>query len=278
MSFFLSKVLWPFASPANFLVLLAVAVLAVQLLGGRRRQRLGLLLSTLFTLLLVALMLLPVGIWLMLPLESRFPQPQWPDKVDGVIVLGGAVDPSASAAWGRPTVNHAADRMTEFAWLARRYPEARLVFTGGSGSLSRPDLTEGPIARQIFERIGMPVERIMFEGASRNTYENAVFSRELVKPQPGETWVLITSAYHMPRAVGIFRKLGWPVLPDPVGYYTGEDAGWRIGPNLAGDLTMLDDTVHEWLGLISYRLLGRTDALFPGPLPGAGVSASTPPG
>lgn len=262
MSFILSKVLWPFASPANFLVLLAVVALAVQLFG---RRRLGLALNALFTALLVALMLLPVGARLIYPLEARFPQPILPERVDGVIVLGGAVDPSASAAWGRPTVNHAADRMTEFAWLARKYPEARLVFTGGSGSLSRPDMTEAPIARAVFERMGAPVDRILFEDKSRNTFENAVFTRELVRPQPGETWVLITSAYHMPRSVGIFRKLGWTVLPDPVGYYTGEDSTTRIGPNLAGDLSLIDEAVHEWLGLLTYRLLGRTDAIFPGP-------------
>ena len=262
MSFSLSKILWPFASPANFLVLLAVAALALQLFGRRRS---GLALSALVTAALVALMLLPVGANLIYPLEARFPQPRWPDRVDGVIVLGGAVDPSASAAWGRPTVNHAADRMTEFAWLARRYPEARLVFTGGSGSLTRPDLTEAPIARDLFERIGAPVDRILFEDKSRNTFENAVFTRDLVGPKPGETWVLVTSAYHMPRAVGIFRKLGWPVLPDPVAYYTGEDSTSRIGPNLAGDLSLVDDAVHEWFGLLSYRLMGRTDAVFPGP-------------
>ena len=262
MSFVLSKVLWPLLAPANFLVaVLVVGVLALAL-GWRR---FGFAFVGLATAALAFLTVAPVWAWVMVPLEARFPQPAWPDKVDGVIVLGGSVDTSATAAWKHPTVNHAADRLVEFAWLARKYPEARLVFTGGSGSLSNPEQLEAPVARAVLERMGAPVERMVFEDRSRNTYENAVFTKELMKPQPGETWVLITSAYHMPRSVGIFRKIGWPVLPDPVAYYSGLDDGERWGPNLAKDLSVLDDAVHEWLGLVSYRLLGRTNALFPGP-------------
>ena len=265
MSFVLSKVLWPLLAPANFLVFLLVTGFGLQMLGGRRGRRFGLGLTAGVLTLLSLLAVLPVWAWMILPLESRFPQPVWPEKIDGVIVLGGVVDTSASAAWKRPVVNHAADRLTELAWLARRYPEARLVFTGGSGSLSNPEQLEAPLVRTVLERIGVPVERMVFEDRSRNTLENAVFTKELVKPKPGETWVLVTSAYHMPRSVGIFRKIGWPVLPDPVAYYTGLDDGSPYGLNLAKDLYVLDDAIHEWIGLFSYRLLGRTDALFPGP-------------
>ena len=265
MSFVLSKVLWPLLSPANFLVMVLVVGLGVQLLGGRRRRGLGLAISAGALAVLMFLMVLPVWAWMLLPLESRFPQPVWPEKVDGVVVLGGSVDTSATAAWKRPTVNHAADRLLEFAWLARRYPEAKLVFTGGSGSLSNPEQLEAPVARAVLERMGAPVERIVFEDRSRNTFENAVFTKELMQPKPGETWVLVTSAFHMPRSVGIFRKIGWTVLPDPVGYYTGLDDGSQYGLNLSKDLNLIDESFHEWIGLAAYRLLGRTDSLFPGP-------------
>ncbi|MEI6557076.1 MAG: YdcF family protein [Rhodospirillaceae bacterium] len=265
MSFVLSKLLWPLLAPANFVAMLAVIGVGLQLLGGRRWRRTGLALSAGVVALWVALTMLPVWAWVLLPLEARFPQPVWPDRVDGVVVLGGSVDTSATAAWKHPTVNHAADRLVEFAWLAKRYPQARLVFTGGSGSLSSPEQREAPVARAVLERMGAPVERMVFEDRSRNTLENVVFTRDLMQPKPGETWVLITSAYHMPRAVGIFRKNGWPVLPAPVGYYTGLDDAKEIGPNLAKDLYILDDAVHEWVGLAAYWLLGRTDALFPGP-------------
>ena len=265
MSFILSKLLWPFAAPGNFLVMLAVVGLATQMLGGPRWSRYGLGLSAFVVAVLVGLTVLPVAAWSLLPLEGRFPAPTLPDKVDGVIVVGGAVDVSAATAWGQPTLNHAADRMIEFAALARRYPGARLVFSGGSGSLTNPEMTEAPVARQEFERLGMPMERIQYDGESRNTYENAVASRDLVKPKPGETWVLITSAYHMPRAVGVFRRIGWPVIPDPVAYRTGVGAGSGMGPGLASNLYILEDALHEWMGLVAYRLMGRTDSMFPGP-------------
>ncbi len=265
MSFVLSKVLWPLLSPANLLVLLLVIGLVIQALGGRKQRRLGFALCSGATAMLVALTLLPFWAWALLPLESRFPQPVLPEKVDGVIVLGGSVDAAATLAWKHPTVNHAADRLIEFAMLARRYPGAKLVFTGGSGSLSNPELLEAPVARAVLERIGAPVERMVFEDKSRNTYENALFTMELMKPKPGETWILVTSAYHMPRSVGIFRQIGWPVLPDPVGYYTGFGDGVSFGPNLAKDLNTLDDAIHEWVGLIAYRLMGRTSAIFPAP-------------
>jgi uncharacterized SAM-binding protein YcdF (DUF218 family) len=115
------------------------------------------------------------------------------------------------------------------------------------------------------ERIGAPVYRVIFESEARNTFENALLSRELARPKPGETWVLISSATHMPRAVGVFRKLGWPVLPYPVAYRSGKDAGIRLFPGLAATLAQVDDVAHEWVGLLVYWLLDRTSALLPGP-------------
>lgn len=257
--------LWPLLSPTNLLALLAVAGFVLQLAGGRRWRRHGLVISGVVSGTLAILLILPVGAWLLLPMEARIPPVTLPQEVDGVIVLGGSINPSVCARWNYPTIRHAADRLTEFVRLARRYPKAKLVFTGGSGSLSRPDLTEAPVAREIFERIGLPIERIIFEGKSRNTYENAVFTRELVHPRPGETWVLVTSAYHMPRALGIFRAANWPVLPDPVDYRLSEGAEWNIGLDLVSNLSGLEDAVHEWAGLLAYWLMGRTQSLFPGP-------------
>ena len=262
MSFILSKVLWPLVSPANFLAALLVIGVAALAFG---RRRIGWFFLGIGTALLVVLTVVPVWAWVLTPLEARFPRPTLPEKVDGVIVLGGSVDVTVTRSWNHPTVNHAADRLVEFSWLARRYPGAKLVFTGGSGSLTNPDTVEAPVARAVLEHMGAPVERMVFEDRSRNTFENAVFTKELMQPKPGETWVLITSAYHMPRSMGIFRKIGWPVLADPVGYYSAIDDVSQYGPNLAKDLWILDDAVHEWMGLVAYRLMGRTDALFPGP-------------
>jgi uncharacterized SAM-binding protein YcdF (DUF218 family) len=266
MSFILSKVLWLVVAPGNLLALLALGGIGLQLAGGPRWRRRGLVLSGTVAGLMAVLLVLPVDAWLLEPLERRFPQPAaMPEKVDGIIVLGGMVDTSATAAWGRPTLNHGADRLTDFVYLARRWPAARLVFSGGSGALVNTQQTEAPVAREILGRLGLDLGRVVFEGASRNTYENVRFSQEALKPQPGETWLLITSATHMPRAVGIFRRAGWPVVAWPVAYRTGLDAGQPPSLDLAATLLRFDEAVHEWVGLLSYRLLDRTDAWFPGP-------------
>lgn len=185
--------------------------------------------------------------------------------VDGVIVLGGAVDQNLTEARGIPALNGAAERMTEFVALARRYPEARLVFTGGQGSLVHGGLTEADVARRLFTALGLPEARVTYEDQARNTWENAVFTHRLVEPRPGETWLLVTSASHMPRSVGAFRRAGWQVVPWPVNYRTGHSLAALYDAPFPDRLQMLESGLREWLGMAVYRALGRSDALFPAP-------------
>lgn len=160
------------------------------------------------TLILLALAAFsPLGNLLLYPLESRFPQ--WdPSRgaPDGIIVLGGSVDTDLSAAHHTPVVPHAADRLFALAELARRYPNARIVFTGGNANLVSTDARESDYSAPILENLGVPMERLVLERNSRNTYENAIFTKQLVAPKPGERWLLVTSAFHMPRSMGIFAK------------------------------------------------------------------------
>ena len=150
------------------------------------------------------------------------------------------------------------------AYAARRYPRAKLVFTGGSGDIEQGVSNEAGYARILLEQLGLPPERVVFENMSRTTWENAVNASALVKPRPGERWVLLTSASHMPRAVGVFRKAGWSVLPWPVGYQS-RDHITAYAPSLGQKLAVLDWAVHEWIGLVVYYLHGWTSALFPAP-------------
>ncbi len=110
----------------------------------------------------------------------------------------------------------------------------------------------------------------MLEPRSLSTAQNAAFTRDLLMPQPGQRWLLVTSASHMPRAVGSFRRAGFPVIPYPVGYTTSglPDDYWTIRFDASTSLVRADVALHEWLGLIAYWLTGRTDALLPGPVPG----------
>jgi uncharacterized SAM-binding protein YcdF (DUF218 family) len=216
----------------------------------------------------LVLALLPVNHWATVMLEDRFPPPaRIPDHVDGIIVLGGAIDPVVSAARGQVSLNGAAERLTALVPLARRHPEARLVFSGGSGAVLSQETKEATYAREFYREIGFDADRIIYEAQSRNTHENALFSKQLTDPKPGETWLLITSALHMPRAVGSFRGVGWPVLPYPVDYLTAgrltRAAALRF--SLAEGLGGLAAAVHEWEGLVGYRLAGWSDTLFPSP-------------
>jgi uncharacterized SAM-binding protein YcdF (DUF218 family) len=243
MSFILPKLAEMLLRPSMLLLLCALAGLAL------RRPAL----AWLGVAGLLAVVLLPLGELLLRPLEDRYPRPPPPARVDGVVVLGGALEQDIFADRGIPSLNGAAERMTELAALAQRYPHARLVFTGGSGHLLPEAATEADDARALFTALGVPPARMTYESASRTTWENAVFTRRLAAPKPGETWLLVTSAMHMPRALGTFRAAGWDPLPWPVAYKTlhqgfrwEEEPGERIG--------LFDAAAHEWLGLLAYRL------------------------
>jgi len=265
MFFYLSKVLWFFAQPSNLLMMI-VALSAWGLYGLRARwARRFLVMATLIMLLFGVG---PGGTWLLIPLEDRFPQlpADFPEPT-GIIVLGGGVDEVISSARNTAELSPAGTRMTASATLARRYPNARLVFTGGSGSLLGGDTSEAEVAKRIYVGMGIPADRLTLEQESRNTWENAVMTRDLVKPKPGEVWILLTSAYHMPRSMGIFRKAGFDVVPCPVDYMTR--GWWRdyVQPSLdtAQGLRRFDIGVREWIGLIAYYYSGKTTALFPSP-------------
>jgi uncharacterized SAM-binding protein YcdF (DUF218 family) len=264
MTFVLSKLGWALVRPGNLLAMVLILGRLLQISHRPVARCLGRRLTSSGILLVAALTLLPVGQITLRPLEERFPQPELPTRIDGIILLGGSVHTEMSADRGQPVLNGAAERITEFVALARRYPKARLVFTGGSGFVFAGDLREADVIRQVLDDLGFDISRIAFERESRNTYENALFSRPLVSPQPGETWLLITSAAHMPRSVGIFRHAGWPVLAYPVDYRSTSGLTWS--PDLLSGLDALNESVREWVGLAAYRLMDRTDAWFPAPV------------
>ncbi len=259
MSFILSKVLAPFVAPD--LVLLGILVLGL-VLSWTRCAKFGRGLTAIATLAFLVIAVAPTDDWFLKALEDRFPAPrELPAHIDGIIALGGAIDAERTLAHGLPSLTTDGERITAFVTLARRYPDAKLVFTSGSASIFPGRPREADTAKQAFADLGLDTSRIIFERDSRNTVENAVYSKRLADPKPGETWILITSAWHMPRSVGIFRVAGWPVVPYPVAYRSG--GAYEI--EFASHLGFVDQGVHEWIGLIAYHLLGRTDAFFPAP-------------
>ncbi len=263
MFFVASKILWFVAAPVT--LLLIGAILGVWLIPHGVRFARALALVCLGALLVVSMA--PVGATLIEPLEDRFPQfPADAPAPYGIIVLGGAIDDDASAARGQTTFEEGAARLTETAILARRYPQARLVYTGGSATLWNSRSTEAIEGRKLLTALGVDPARITIEDRSRNTDENARFTAALVHPQPEQTWLIVTSAYHMPRAMGLFVKAGFTARAYPVDYRSlGGGRDWRMNLEPARGLRLFDLAIHEWIGLLAYRASGRIDDWFPGP-------------
>ncbi|MBR0695801.1 YdcF family protein [Bradyrhizobium lablabi] len=265
MFFVLSKTLGIMLLPINLLIY--IGLLGVILLLTRF-ARLGRRLMALSLVLLAICGFTPFGSALLYGLESRFPP--WDAShgaPDGIIVLGGSIDADLSEAHGSAVVRTAADRIIAAAALARRYPDARLVFTGGSPYLVSSDAREADYAGELFESLGIPRSRLIIERRSRNTVENAEFSKALLNPKPGERWLLVTSAFHMPRAVGLFRKAGFDVEAYPVDWRTGNAVHplLRFTSMANEGLARTELGMREWLGLLAYHLAGKTDDWLPGP-------------
>jgi uncharacterized SAM-binding protein YcdF (DUF218 family) len=262
--FVLSKTLGYLVVPSN--LVMAIGLAGLVLLCTRFRRLASWLIVS--SLVLIALLgYSPVGRMLLLLLEDRFPP--WDASrgpPTGIVVLGGAISAEVSVARGVVALNGAAERITVAAELAHRYPDARIIFSSGSGSLDPTAPLEAPLAVQELVALGVAHDRITADEQSRNTIENAVFSHLLADPKPGERWLLVTSASHMPRAIGAFRAAGFPVEAYPVNWQTRglRDAG-RLFDSFAEGLSMTDHAAHEWLGLVVYRLTGKTSELFPGP-------------
>jgi uncharacterized SAM-binding protein YcdF (DUF218 family) len=209
--------------------------------------------------------LTPLGLWLIGPLENRYPIPDDPGQIDGVIILGGSELDKLSEACGFPQVNQMGGRHLAGLLLAEKFPRAKVVHSGGGGQVRRDGRTisgESKVAAAILLGAGVAAERLTFEDRSRNTCENAALSKERVKPRLGERWLLVTAAFHMPRAVACFRANDWEVIPHPTDFKRSPEL--RFDSSLfsfVGNLATLDQATHEWLGLAYYRMRGLIDEM-----------------
>jgi uncharacterized SAM-binding protein YcdF (DUF218 family) len=262
--FLFGKLVWAVVQPGNLLLLCLLAGIFVAVVSRSRwRARMLIGLSALgFLVLAVA----PVGPAMLLTLEQRFPRPAaLPDKIDGIIVLGGAVDPTVSRSYGETVFNSSVARVLGGVALARQHPEAKLALVSGEGNFFPVGYSEARATLSFVAEEGIAPDRILLEERSRSTHENAVYSKELFRPAPAEIWVLVTSAYHMPRSIGAFTAAGWQVIPYPVDFKIDPATGLRPGFSLLDGLSATTLAGKEWAGLLGYRLMGWTRELFPAP-------------
>ena len=213
------------------------------------------LLSSLFLVLLIMALLNVLGSLLLRPLETRFPalQPALTDRVAGIILLGGfSLNSRVASELRKDVASERVDirsglpnRVRETVRVSKLYPDARILYSGGG--------TEAQLGKKLLTRLGVAPERIIIEDRSQNTAENAKLSKIIAAPKPSEKWLLVTTAFHMPRAMGAFRAVGFPVQADPV---DTDDVGNRQQAMLA---------LREYVALLAYWLSGRSNELFPSP-------------
>ena len=259
--FYISKLIWLIVSPDSLLLLLFIISTILLYVG---KHKLGKILLSTTSAALIIIAFYPVGEWLLYPLESRFAtNPVLPEKIDGIIVLSGAEAAELSHAWNQIELGAAAERDFTFLFLAKKYPQAKLIFTGGTGSLTKQEFKGADVAEKLFKQQGFDTTKITFERESRNTYENIIFTKKIITPKINENWILITTSWHMPRSVGIACKAEWPVIPYPVDHQSNKDNLLRFDFDLAKNLFTFKVAIKEWLGLFAYYLSGKTTSLFP---------------
>jgi uncharacterized SAM-binding protein YcdF (DUF218 family) len=249
-----TDLMWTLLQPSTLLVaVVGLALVATWL----RWTAVAATLLTVFLLAVAAVVLLPVVEWLGAPLETRVARVALPPRADGIVVLGGAVDWRVTRERGQLSLNAAGERIAAAAALAQRYPGARLIVTGSFGDAFANDLRAQPTDTSLFFGPHFAEREIAYLGEARSTYEDALLALQAARPAQGQTWLLVTSAWHMPRALGTFRGLGWTLLPVTVDHRTTGELrivpNWDVGTTLAD----LDRVVREWGAIAVYRQAGR---------------------
>ncbi|MAX53296.1 MAG: hypothetical protein CMH22_15075 [Methylophaga sp.] len=259
--FVLSKLVWGLLSPTSLMVWLLLLVTLLLWLNYIRVAKRLLLLMSLIGFIVMGY---PVGDYLMYPLESRFAAPEkLSEPFDGIIMLGGAEQLKLSDSWQKAQVGDGAERILQTAELARLYPDLPIIVSGGSNLVQRQNLdSDGQVFQQLFSQAGIDASRLVIEPQARNTYENFQRLKPLLT-KPAGTYVLVTSAFHMPRAVGIAKKQHINVIPYPVDYRSNHANNRYWDFDLPAHLAVLETAWHEWLGLTVYFLTGKTQSWFP---------------
>ncbi|VAX07448.1 Putative membrane protein [hydrothermal vent metagenome] len=259
----ISKIIWLLLQPSNlFLILFLIGLILV----WRNHRRSGLSFLTVCAIFYSMVMFGPLTSWLMAPLEKRFSS--YTNHISdapysGIIILAGAERLKLSTTHNQVTLSGAAERLIEAAKLARQFPDLSIVYSGG-GQIKNM-LSESEIARKYFIEAGIDLSRIRFEDQSYNTYTNALETKKHIQHHETDKWLLVTSAFHMPRAVGAYRSAQINIQPYPVDYRTYLKASLINKPDAGQSLYQLDFAVHEWVGLLAYYMSGRNEEFFPAP-------------
>lgn len=263
----ISRSVWLILQPSNFLILsLLIGFVVTRIAHEKSRARRTAVKIVAFSIFFLAVSgLTNLSSWLLWPLEKRFETFTNNTEIgpySGIIVLAGSERTSISTASNQATFNNASERLTETAKLARLYPDLPIIHSGG-GRKDESEWSENDVARHFFQDANIDLARIRFEGRSYNTHSNAIESAKLINPSENNNWLLVTSAFHMPRSVGAFQEAGINIQPYPAGYLTTLTYQGIFNFDVSANLARLDWAIHEYIGLLAYYFTGRSSNLFP---------------
>ena len=258
MSFYLSKIFWLIFNPYSFIIITIIIGLIAYLfkLDKIYKSLFGLVFSV-----LILISILPIGKYLIHILEEQYYDYKIPEKIDGIIILGGATDAYLYNDFNQVIVNDSAERLIGSVEIIKNYPDAKIIFSGGSGSLYFPNLDHSIVVKQFYESVGINTSKIIFETKSRNTYENIIYSKEIAMPKKNEQWLLITSAFHIKRSKLTAEKINWRLTPYPVDFRVSKNFTFNLSTDFISNLFFFQTAAHEWLGLTYYYITGRTKSI-----------------
>ena len=260
MSFYLSKILWLIVNPFNIFILITLFTMFLYFINSRRLSLIIYLINFIF---IALISFLPIGSYLTYIIEKEFhTNTKIPERVDGILILGGATNPLLFKEFDQISLNGSAERLVESVMIIRKFEKAKVIFSGGSGIVNRSDLGHSQVAKLFYKKMGVDINKIFFEDKSRNTHENIIYSKKIAKPKKNENWLLITSAFHMKRALLIAEKNNWKFIPYAVDFKNIKEFKLTPNLNLLSNLNSFQSGLHEWLGLVSYYLMGRTEKFF----------------
>jgi len=260
MSFYFSKILWLIFNPFNVFIFNIFLTIILFYLRFKKLSKYIFLINFIFILLIS---FFPIGNYLIHKIEKEYHSyKSVPEHVDGILILGGATNPLIFKEYGQISLNGSAERLVESVEIIKNFKNSKVIFSGGSGIIKRPDLDHSQVAQYFYEKIGLDIDRFVFEDNSRNTYENILFSKKIANPKVNEKWILITSASHMKRAMLIAENQNWNIIPYAVDFKTLRKFKIRLNFRLLSNLNSFQEASHEWLGLIAYYLMGRTSKIF----------------
>lgn len=247
--FAIKKIVSLFLSP---LLIILVLLISGLVLLWRKKNRAGRTLITAGTGLLILLSCTPISTWLIANLERQHPSIRLKGSepsIPWIVVLSGGVanDPDRTAIEKLSRVTLA--RLAEGVRIQRQIPESKLLLSGGSGLQAIAAASEMATAAQY---MGVPGSRIVLESGSRDTREQALLIKKIVGQDP---FILVTSALHMVRALGMFRKIGLDPIPAPTDFVVRKGIPWHLylAPSVGG-IGRAEMAVHEYAGILWAKL------------------------